>query len=48
MSFFLVGDIPRFQRSKLDSVFLVAVADHTAIDNTADGKEQLMKQVVYF
>jgi hypothetical protein len=41
-----IGDIPRFQRSKLDSIFLVTVADHSLIDSDTDGKEELMKQVL--
>jgi hypothetical protein len=42
---FFKGDIPRYQRSKLDSMFLVAVADHSVIDNNTEDKEQLVKQV---
>lgn len=40
-----IGDIPRYQRSKLDSIFLVAVADHSVIDSEIEDKEQLTKQV---
>ncbi len=39
-TYLLPGDIPRFQRSKLDSIFTVVVAD-----SDMAGKEQLMKQV---
>ncbi len=40
-----LGDILRYQRSKLDSIFLVAVADHSVIDSCDEDKDEVMKQV---
>jgi hypothetical protein len=41
---FFLGDIPRFHRSKLDSIFTVIVADQSVIAS-AENKDEVMKQV---
>jgi hypothetical protein len=40
-----LGDIPRYQRSKVDSIFLVIAADHSVIDKDSQEKDKLMKEV---